>query len=190
MLFVNIFISKHAPKGARGRSARANGTRNAANINLLDQNCACRWALRTAAPSYGEIPMNKLVVLIYPDQSKIDEASGTLRRLHSERGAKLYASAVVAKNGDGKLSVRRSPTRATGGPRPLLCLVRSPDCSPAARRRQPSWLSAEPLSAMLPISAPMMTSTNLPTTLPTRSLQGVPRSSPTLATTASPLSKL
>ena len=27
--------------------------------------------------------MNKLVVLIYPDQSKIDEASGTLRRLHS-----------------------------------------------------------------------------------------------------------
>ncbi len=45
MLFVNIFISKHAPKGARGRSARANGTRNAANINQSDQNRACRWAL-------------------------------------------------------------------------------------------------------------------------------------------------
>jgi uncharacterized membrane protein len=42
--------------------------------------------------------MNQIVVLIFPDQAKIDEAIRTLRKLHSERSIKLYASAVVAKN--------------------------------------------------------------------------------------------
>lgn len=49
--------------------------------------------------------MNKLVVLTVADQAKIDEAIGMLRKLGSGRGAKLHASAVVAKDAAGKLSV-------------------------------------------------------------------------------------
>jgi len=45
--------------------------------------------------------MNQIVVLIFPDQAKIDKAIRTLRKLHSERSIKLYASAVVAKNRNG-----------------------------------------------------------------------------------------
>ena len=50
--------------------------------------------------------MNELVVLTFPDQVKIEEGIQALRKLHSERSAKLYASAVVAKGVDGKFSVQ------------------------------------------------------------------------------------
>lgn len=57
--------------------------------------------------------MNKLVVLTFPNQTKIDEAVRALRKLHSDR--KLSASAVVAKNADGKLSVREITGEGRGG---------------------------------------------------------------------------
>jgi uncharacterized membrane protein len=47
--------------------------------------------------------MNRLAVLTFPNQTKIDEAIQVPRKLHSGPGIKLYASAVVAKNVDGKL---------------------------------------------------------------------------------------
>ncbi len=59
--------------------------------------------------------MNKLVVLTFPDQATIDEAIGTLRKLRSNRGAKLFASAIVAKSTDGKLSVKGITDEGHGG---------------------------------------------------------------------------
>lgn len=59
--------------------------------------------------------MNELVVLIFPDQVKVEEAIRALRKLHSERSAKLYASAVVAKSADGNFSVREVTGEGHGG---------------------------------------------------------------------------
>lgn len=59
--------------------------------------------------------MNELVVLTFPDQVKIEEAVRTLRKLHSERSAKLYASAIFAKRADGKFSVREVTDESHSG---------------------------------------------------------------------------
>jgi uncharacterized membrane protein len=61
--------------------------------------------------------MNELVVLTFHDQVKIDEGIRALRKLHSERSAKLYASAVVAKGADGKFSVREITDKGHSGTR-------------------------------------------------------------------------
>ena len=49
--------------------------------------------------------MNRLVVLRFSDQVKTDEATRTLRKLHSERSVKLGASTTVARDSEGRLSV-------------------------------------------------------------------------------------
>lgn len=59
--------------------------------------------------------MNQLVVLTFPNQTKIDEATRALRKLHSERSIKFYASAVVAKNADRKISVQEITREGHGG---------------------------------------------------------------------------
>ncbi len=59
--------------------------------------------------------MNRLVMLTFPDQNKIEEAVRALQKIRSERDIKLYGSAVVAKNADGKFSVREITTEGLGG---------------------------------------------------------------------------
>lgn len=59
--------------------------------------------------------MNKLMVLIFRNQEKIDEAIEALRKLHSEH--KLYASAVAVKSIDGKFSVQEITKEGHGGTR-------------------------------------------------------------------------
>jgi uncharacterized membrane protein len=59
--------------------------------------------------------MNRLAVLTFPNQTKIDEAIRALRKLHSGPGIKLYASAVVTKNADGKLKVQEITKEGHGG---------------------------------------------------------------------------
>jgi len=50
--------------------------------------------------------MTEFVALSFPDQVKIDDAIRSLRKFHSEHSHKLYASAVVTKATDGKLSIQ------------------------------------------------------------------------------------
>jgi uncharacterized membrane protein len=59
--------------------------------------------------------MNQLVVLTLPDRTKIEETIRTLRKLHSEGGIKFYASAVVTKDGERKLSVQEITKEGHGG---------------------------------------------------------------------------
>jgi uncharacterized membrane protein len=59
--------------------------------------------------------MNRLAVLIFPDQTKIDEAIGALKKIHSERTLKMLGSAVVTKSADGKLSVQEITKEGHGG---------------------------------------------------------------------------
>jgi hypothetical protein len=49
---------------------------------------------------------NGEVTSMFSDQVKIDEAIATLRKLHSGHSIKLYASALVAKDPDGRLSAQ------------------------------------------------------------------------------------
>ena len=50
--------------------------------------------------------MNQLVVLKFSDQARTDEAIRALRKMHSERSVKLFASTAVARDSQGKLSVQ------------------------------------------------------------------------------------
>jgi uncharacterized membrane protein len=59
--------------------------------------------------------VNRLVVLTFPDQTKIDEAIGALKKFHSERTIKMRGSAVVTKSADGKLSVQEITKEGHGG---------------------------------------------------------------------------
>ena len=59
--------------------------------------------------------MNQFVALSLPDKMKVDGAISALRRLHSERSIKLFASAVVTKDSDGKLSVQEITKEGRGG---------------------------------------------------------------------------
>lgn len=60
--------------------------------------------------------VNRLTVLIFPDQTRIDEAIGALKTIHSERTIKMLGSAVVTKSTDGKLSVQEITEEGHGGP--------------------------------------------------------------------------
>lgn len=57
--------------------------------------------------------MNQLVALSFPDQMKIEEAIRALRKLCSEHS--LYASVVVTKDSEGKLSVQEITKEGRGG---------------------------------------------------------------------------
>ena len=59
--------------------------------------------------------MNRFVVVTFPDAAMIHRATGALEKLHTERGIKLYASALVAKDPSGKLSVREVTKEGLGG---------------------------------------------------------------------------
>jgi len=59
--------------------------------------------------------VNRLVVLKFSNQLKIDEAIQALKKLHSERGAKLGASTAIARDCQGKLSVQEITKESHGG---------------------------------------------------------------------------
>lgn len=50
--------------------------------------------------------MNKFVVLRFANRVQADEAVVAVKKLHAEHRFHLYASALVAKDADGKLSVQ------------------------------------------------------------------------------------
>ena len=59
--------------------------------------------------------MSKFVVAIFPDEAKLTQATRALEDLRAEDSIKLYASAVVARDSNGKLSVREVTKEGFGG---------------------------------------------------------------------------
>jgi len=59
--------------------------------------------------------MSKFVVVVFPDETKMNQRARTVRDLHAKGGIKLYASAVVARDSSGKLSVREITDEGLGG---------------------------------------------------------------------------
>jgi uncharacterized membrane protein len=59
--------------------------------------------------------MSKFVVVIFPDEAKIPQATCALQDMHAEGSIKLYASAVVARDSGGKLSVQEVTKEGLGG---------------------------------------------------------------------------
>jgi len=57
--------------------------------------------------------MSRFVVVTFPDAAMIHRATGALDKLHAERS--IYASAVVAKDPSGKLSVQEVTKEGLGG---------------------------------------------------------------------------
>jgi uncharacterized membrane protein len=50
--------------------------------------------------------MSKFVVVVFPDEKKAYEGTSALKQLHAEGSITVYASGVVAKEADGKISVK------------------------------------------------------------------------------------
>ena len=59
--------------------------------------------------------MGNLVVVIFPDAAKIAQGIRVLKDLHAEGSGNLHASAVVAKDSGGKLSVQKVTKEGFGG---------------------------------------------------------------------------
>jgi uncharacterized membrane protein len=59
--------------------------------------------------------MAKFVALTFPDHTKIEDAVRVLKNIQAERRIKLYGSAIIAKDGDGKLSVQEITKEGHGG---------------------------------------------------------------------------
>ncbi len=59
--------------------------------------------------------MSKFVVVVFPDAAKITQATRALKDLHTKGSIKLYASAVVAREAGGKLSVQEVTKEGHGG---------------------------------------------------------------------------
>ena len=59
--------------------------------------------------------MSKFVVVIFPDETKINQGTRTLKDLHAKGSIKLYASAVVARDLGGKLKVHDITSEGLGG---------------------------------------------------------------------------
>ena len=59
--------------------------------------------------------MSKLVVVMFSNAARIQEAIGALKKLRAEGSIKLYASTVVARDAGGKLSVQEVTKEGLGG---------------------------------------------------------------------------
>jgi len=59
--------------------------------------------------------MSKFVVVIFPDEAKISQATRAVKDLHAAGSIKLYASAAVARDASGKLSVQKITKEGLGG---------------------------------------------------------------------------
>jgi uncharacterized membrane protein len=59
--------------------------------------------------------VNRLALLTFPDQTKIDQAIAALKKFHAERTIKMHGSAVVTKSADDKISVQEITKEGHGG---------------------------------------------------------------------------
>lgn len=59
--------------------------------------------------------MSTFVVAIFPDETKIGQGVSALKELHAKGSITLYASAIVAKDSGGMLSVRDFSNEGHGG---------------------------------------------------------------------------
>ncbi|HML08686.1 MAG TPA: hypothetical protein VK430_11235 [Xanthobacteraceae bacterium] len=59
--------------------------------------------------------MDRFVALSLPNREKIDAAIGGVKKFHSQHRSTVYASALVAKDADGKLSVQEITKEGHGG---------------------------------------------------------------------------
>ena len=59
--------------------------------------------------------MNKVVVVVFGDEKQAYEGSRALRALDNEASITLYADAVIAKDSQGKVAMRRAPDDAPVG---------------------------------------------------------------------------
>ncbi len=59
--------------------------------------------------------MSKFVVAIFSDEAKLLQATRTLEGLHAKGSIKLYGSAVIARETNGKLSVKEVTKQGFGG---------------------------------------------------------------------------
>ena len=59
--------------------------------------------------------MNKFVIAIFPDETKISQGTKALKDLRAKGNIKLYASAVVARDSSGTLSVQEITKEGLGG---------------------------------------------------------------------------
>lgn len=58
--------------------------------------------------------MTKLITVIFPDEAKVHEGIRVLKEVQAEGSIKLYASAVVARDSGGKLSVQEITQEGPG----------------------------------------------------------------------------
>ena len=65
---------------------------------------------QSAAP-----PDSKLVVVMFPDQTKVDQAICAIQKLAMAGGITLYRSAIVARGSDGKVLVQDITEEGHGG---------------------------------------------------------------------------
>src|SRR5215831_704613 len=59
--------------------------------------------------------MDKMLVVIFDDESKAYEGVKALRELHAEASLTLYATAVIAKDTQGKVSVKQAVDQGPTG---------------------------------------------------------------------------
>ncbi len=59
--------------------------------------------------------MSKFVVAIFPDEARTHQGARALEKLHADGGITLYASAVVTRDSEGKLSARKITNEGLGG---------------------------------------------------------------------------
>ena len=59
--------------------------------------------------------MSKLVVVMFPDAATLQRATGALKKVRAEGSIKLYASTVVARDPNGKLSIQEVTKEGLGG---------------------------------------------------------------------------
>jgi uncharacterized membrane protein len=59
--------------------------------------------------------MGKFVVVIFPDEAKTHQGTRALTELHAEGSITLYASAIIARDPGGKLSVQEITKEGRGG---------------------------------------------------------------------------
>jgi uncharacterized membrane protein len=75
--------------------------------SVADEHQAVDIALR-GFTTRREKDMDKLVVVVFDDEKRAYEGSTALRALHDEGSITLYADAVITKDPDGKVSLRRA----------------------------------------------------------------------------------
>ena len=64
---------------------------------------------------------DKMMVVIFDDEKKAYEGIKALKDLHAEGSITLYASAVIAKEADGKLTVKAGGRAAARSGRAWAC---------------------------------------------------------------------